>query len=277
MGLFNLNHTDRPSVKNESGFTLIEIVLALGILFFVMIGVSSFMLNAGKARMNAEREADLRVDKAVFSRALEKYISSAVNVEWTSAVINDVNAGKGLLRKYRSNLIADANSAPLTLGLFLRDAGVNQSDIRATALYYKEPTPLTPGRISLATSTSGTGSVDLNSNSAELTLDSVVDFEIGVGGMDVVDGEPVRVVKLNITQRVFTSGDQNDWRWCPASMSAVPACIMTVGVKDVESFYYLSLNKNLIDTGVTRSTGANKMETIDGEVYIYENVFIDRD
>jgi len=258
----------------DSGFTLLETLFSISLLGFMFFALVITFMGVGKAHYNTMRAVEVEAEGEVLYIVIQKYLKNAINIDWTSGAINNIGTGRGLIRKYQSGLSPSIVQEPIVIAAFLRDVGVNASDIRASVFFLKEPTYETPGTLLVSTSSSGSGTVNLNSNASQFKLENVVEVVVEPSGFVIPDGEPVREVKITTVQRLYKSDDKGTRRWCPVSiMNTDSNCKTTAIFRDITEYHYITLDKNVIDTGILVDTlGNTRKETIGGNLYFFNAV-----
>ena len=146
---------------------------------------------------------------------------------------------------------------------------VPTSDLRATGIYFVNPTPTTPGELIISSSPSGTGSVVLASSSAQHRFDSIVELEVSPSGFPSKNGDPVRVAHFRIVYRKFLSTEKDLWRWCPEANKTAPNCQVGARYKDIEHVLDIPFVNNSITTEFTDSSGNKRKETLFGDIYFF--------
>ncbi|MCJ8275898.1 MAG: hypothetical protein HRT44_13335 [Bdellovibrionales bacterium] len=234
---------------------------------------SSFFGTMVKTQKRAEQSIDVMGKIKTLDFILPNYIESAINVNWTSSPIVNIGTSNGEIRTYRSR---DRNNlrAPITMGLFLREAGfpnnVNRgSDLRATAIYFQEPTSLTSGKLLVATTNPGRGSATLSSNQAVFEMDGIVDFEFSEVGFST--GAAVRLLQARIVFRKFISTKQNEWRWCRDLTRS--NCSVGTQFVDIEHTINIPLVNNIFTSNLLNTSGTGSVNKILlGNFYMYRMV-----
>lgn len=268
--------TKISSIRSSRGYTLVEMTI-VGLLVSVagLMAASAFLL-LGKTATYVRSSADAEVNAYTLASMLPVYLGQAVEVDWTAGGIPaDLGAGRGRLRRYTSALSNSATPpTPIPIGLYLREEGrpsdgLDGSEIRATGIYFREPTRTSPGELFIASSDRGTGQAVLSPDLALERFSSIVEFSIEPAGFNVAMNQPVRVARVRVVYRKYMDGGSNDWRWCPASQSSDPTCRSPFSSRDIERVLNIPLPNNAIETNLRDSSGAFRRETIFGDLYFF--------
>lgn len=248
---------------------VVAIFLSAGVLLIA----GSVLLLVGKTNSFVHYSADEEANVRALSSSLPLYLGQAVNIDWTDTTITNINGGRGRLLNFTSSF-NPTPLPPIAIGIFLREAGIPNStiptsDLRATGLYFRNPTTLTEGELIISSATSGTGNVTVSSDQVSQSFKSIVGLEVSPGGFPSVSGDPVRVVKVKITYRKFLSTDKNEWRWCPEANKLGPNCQTSARYQDIEHILHIPLPNNAIPTNFTRPDGSQRNETLFGDLYFF--------
>lgn len=254
---------------NNRGLTLIELIVASTMGTLLILGCASMLLEFTKAHWYSHYSAEesARVQRASFT--MNRYLGNAINVDWTTGAINNIGGNRGQIRIFDSGFYAAGGAPPVTtVGVFLREAGYPSStnpgsDIRATALYFINPTETQGGRLFISSTPAGFGNVTLASNQYDVMFENLVEFHMNPSGFASGNGDPVRVVKLEMTFRRFRDSRQADWRFCPVAQMARPNCNTRSKYVDEK----VSLDVALVNNAIPTDFGTN--ETLYGNVYFY--------
>lgn len=260
--------------KSQEGFTIVETLIAVLLCAGVLIIAGSVLHAVGKTSMFVSYSADEEANARSLEYILPIYMEQAINVDWTSSSINNIGSSRGELRIFKSSLSLTPQ-APETIGVFLREAGrpnmaVPSSDLRGTAIYFRNPTATTEGELIISASRSGTGAVVLSSENPSHVFNSIVELEVSPGGFPSNSGDVVRVAKVRIVYRKFLSTEKNLWRWCPTADIAKSDCDVGARYKDIEHVFDIPFVNNTITTQFTNSSGNKRKETLFGDLYFFK-------
>lgn len=262
-------------LAQSQGYTLIELIIALSLSAVLALVASSALIAIGGAGAYGRRSAELEASSRFMDEVLRRYIGSAVHVDWTSGNIGNIASGRGLIKKFRSGFSLSAAAPFEAIGLFIREAGsagssFNRGDLRATALYFKNPSPTTSGELKIVTSPHGMGAARLSPSQAQIEFDSIVELELSPGVYNVASGDAVRIMNVRVVTRKFTSEERGDWRWCPSDrINRQASCRTKAPFRDIEKNFKLVMYNNAIETTLSNSDGSPHRETLLGNIYFY--------
>ncbi len=260
---------------NNKGFTLVETIIAGSLIIVVVMIAVSAMLLFGRTASFVKHSAETDENVRTVDAALNDYLAKAINVVWTGAQIGNPNNGAGQFRIFSSEL-RTGNPPPVAIAVFIREMGravqgAPQSMLRASGIYFREPTAKNPGVLSFSTSLEASGAVNVSSANALDRFDQIVDFRLEPSGYPVGAGESVRVVKATVVFRKFLDQDRNTWRWCPSSrIATVKACQSTASFKDVTLITHIPLVNNMVTTDRYDFVGGRVSETLFGSLYYFK-------
>jgi len=271
--------------KKEKGFTLIELVISIGLMSVLMMGgVFSFMKLIENAK-TIDEQIISTTNMNVLAQVLPKYIGMAVNVDWHDlgvSPITNVGAGKGQIAFFNSGFDI-APQPPINIGLFLRESGSpnpgnTRGNLKGTALYFRNPTPDTPGEFRITTSGNGSGVKNLYSDASTFIFSDLVGLSLSPAGHGSIAGEPVRSVRVQITMRKFFSGRKTNWCTATAITAGTAGCnsvdrLRETKFRDVNKTIFISLTNNRIsDESLTTAAGVIKTESLYGSLYFFRPV-----
>ena len=260
---------------------MIELVMAIAIATLISLMVLPGMHYITKAQLYLKDSAELEKVPKELSYMLPIYIGQAVNVDWTSANIGNINGGRGRIRKFTSTMTAN-RAAPIAVGVYLREAGSPNAlnargDIRATGLYFRNPSPTTPGELLVSSSGFGVGATTLSSDQPIQRFDNIVEFSLMPGGQDTPNGQPIRVVEARVVIRKFTLNTLGGEYWCPqANINAGTAGCGAGNIRnfrDIVHILYIPLVNNAIETtDYINAAGDLRRETLYGNIYFFKQI-----
>lgn len=257
----------------RNGYTLIELVIAMSLSAVLALVSAAVLISLSRVGQLSEQTGEEKVSARILQKTLSRYLSGALNTDWTNSVIDNVDSGRGKLRIFRSGLNATSSASQFqVVGLFLREEGFPSlsqpsGDVRATAMYFKNPKPKEPGELRIVTSPSGHGAATLAPSQAQFRIENILEFEVSPGGYRSVSGDAARIVRVRYVYRRFSSLNKKDWRWCPQDkISKITACQTKEGFKDIEKIFQVTLFNNALET--TIGGGAYK-ENILGDIYFF--------
>lgn len=265
--------------KNQKGFTLIELVLSIGLMSVLMLGGVYSLMQLIQTAKTIDNQVTTTTSTGLLAQTLPKYLGMAVNLDWTTGNITNVGAGKGRLRIYNSGFTL-AQQPPIAVGLFLRESGSPNSgnfrgNLKGTAFYFQNPTPNTPGEFRIVTSGSGAGLKTLHSDASVFTFTDLVGLSIAPAGHSSTNGEPVRTVRVQLTSRKFFSGSKTNWCTGVAIRSNVGDCATRpTTFRDVNRVIFISaVNNRISDESLTvLGTAQPKTESLYGSLYFFRPV-----
>lgn len=262
---------------------MIELVMAIAIATLVSLMVLLGMHFITKAQLFIKDSAELEKAPKELSFMLPLYLGQAVNVDWTGGNINNINNGRGRIRRFTSAMTA-TRRPPVAIGVYLREAGnpsaVNaRGDLRATGMYFRSPTPTTPGELIISSSGYGVGVARLSSDQPVQRFDNIVELRLRPGGLNTPNGRPVRVVEVSVVIRKFTLNTQAAEFWCPqANINArSPGCRERNirNFRDISHTLYIPLVNNAIETtDFINAAGDLRRETLYGNIYFFKQTTV---
>jgi prepilin-type N-terminal cleavage/methylation domain-containing protein len=264
--------------SKQRGFTLIELILSIGLMTVLMLGGVYSLMQLIQTGKTIEEQIVTTTNTKLLAQTLPKFLGMAINVDWTTAPINNVGAGKGQIRIYDSGFNL-APQPPVAVGLFLREAGSPNAgnfrgNLKGTAIYFQNPTPNTPGELRISTSGSGEGLKSLYSDASVFNFTDLVALSIGPAGHTSTNGEPVRAVRVQITSRKFYAGSKTNWCTERAIRDGLGDCASRPSnFRDIEKIIFVSLiNNRISDESLTTVTGIVKPESLYGSLYFFNPV-----
>lgn len=262
-------------LRSSAGFTLVEaIVVALLVAVFALMAVTG-MTYLGQAQATFTRSVELEENSRLLAATVPRYLGQAVNTVWDTGPIGDIGAGQGRLQLAFDSGLDMLATPPASLGVFLREsghpaAGNPGSDLRATALYFRNPTPLSEGELIVSSSGPGGGALTLSPDDpGVLKFGSIVELHQSPAGMSAKSGDSVRVIRLRIVYRKFTDPERSNWRWCPAADMAQPKCASVAQYRDVTRTLDIPLVDNAVATNTFYEDGTRRKETLFGDLYFF--------
>jgi hypothetical protein len=256
--------------RNNLGYTLIELLMASGIGALVILGSTTMLLQFLQASWYSNHTSEQWSNIQTAQLILPQYFGQALNVDWTNAAIGNIGAGRGQIRFFTSGFNATGGAqAPESVAAFLREAGYPSpsnpgSDIRATAVYFRNPSVSESGQLIVSSSGPGFGPANLSSNDPWNVLDSIVELEVGNAGYLSVPGDPVRALRLRIVFRRFIDPDQTQWQYCPQDqIPSNNACQTSARFVDETVFLDIPVVNNRIPTDFGTE------ETLYGNLYFF--------
>lgn len=261
---------------------MIELIVAVAIATLVSLMVLPGIHYITKAQIYLKESAELEETNKELSNIIPLYIGHAVNVDWTSSAINNIDGGRGRMRIFNSSMTASV-APPVAVGVYLREVGDPgasnaRGDIRATALYFRNPSPTTPGELLISTSGFGVGTTTLSSDQSAHRFENIVEFSLRPGGNSTIN-EPVRVVEARIVIRKFSLNNQGGDFWCPQFNidNGSPGCggANLRNFRDIVHTLYLPVVNNAIDTtDYINTAGDLRKETLYGNLYFFKQTTV---
>lgn len=259
----------------QSGFSLLELMISIACCSLItLMSIPALLMILNGGRMNRET-VDMEENNKMMSMILPNYIGQAINVDWTSFPIVDISGDRGQILNFTSQYSPVADPLPITVGVFLREAGhpstaTAYGDIRAVALYFKNPSLTTAGEFTISSSPQNVGQVVLNSDQFEYRVGSLVGLKVSPGGYHIGDNTPVRVVQVEMVYRKFLTADASLWHWCPEDSLGEAGCDTGVSFKDIKKTIHISLVNNSIETSdFISGTNIRRKENLYGNLYFF--------
>lgn len=268
-----LIHKKKLQRAFSRGFSLIELLIVLSIITFILFTFSFLMTAMGNYKFTSIKNVEKNDELYLLDLILPNYLTYAINVDWTNAAIGNIGASRGRLRNYSSSLSGNPNRQPMTIGVYLRDEGLvnGESDLRATGIYFRNPTVNSPGELYFASSGTGTGAFLLSPSTAAQKISNLVELEIAPSGLINSSEDVVRSIRLRVVYRKQLTPDQSLWRWCPRSLvGSNTNCQSEANYKDFEKIYDYILVNNLIESNAVTSSGLPRKEGLFGRTYFFK-------
>ncbi len=262
-------------LQNQNGMTLVELMVATAASTLIILGGAMLLSSILEADAFTRRSADTLETAQSLEMNIPHYVGQAINARWTDIDITNIGGGPGEIRTFRSSRDAAIATPPTTVAAFIREAGYTSStnpgsDLRATSLYFKNPTATTPGILFVSSSNPGTGTTTLSSRNAEMFFDNIVEFELSSGGIPIDAGDTVRMVEMRVVFRKFRSSEPSEWRWCPSiEMNTTAECRSGAQYTDITKLINIPLRNNVMISNFESETGSRLEETVYGDVYYY--------
>jgi len=266
--------------EKQSGFTLIELIISVALTSILMLGGVLSLIKLIETSKTIDEQVTTTTSTDVMVQILPKYLGMAINVDWTASNIVDLGANKGRLRLFNSGFNL-TQQPPINVGLFLREtgspnAGNSRGNIKATAFYFTNPTPDSPGEFRITTSGSGEGLKSLYSDASVHTFTDLVGLSISPAGHPSAVGDPVRTVRIQLTSRKFYSGGKSNWCTQAAIDGSLSDCATRPSTfRDIQKTIFVNLiNNRISDESVVTASGEVKRESLYGSMYFFRPVRI---
>ncbi len=262
--------TLNKTLKSNKGFSLTEIVVALAVSGIVVMMAGKGLLDITRASVVAQDTAEKWNEEQSLAFSLNSYLGRALRVNWTTSPITNIGNNPGLLRDFNSGFVnSNTNSQYITLGAFLREAGAPDpanptSDIRATGLYFKNPSIQQSGQLVISSSSPGFGPVTISSHDPDVVYDSIVELEIKPGSSLSNSGAPVRMAHVRVVTRRFLTTIKTQWHYCPASQLGNAACQTGARYVDTTQHLFIPMANNAITNGFGQG------ESLYGDIYFFQ-------
>ncbi len=250
--LIELSDT-KKSKKEANGFSLVELMVAMGIGTIVSLGVSTLFIFAVEQFTILVEQNNTEEELLWASYHTRSFLSQAVGLRTPDpAIPNEIEgAGDGpeglnvnhfqvsgggaatqgvILENYISSTDFDTagNSLDIDLiTLFPRENGFptgsgnafTGSKLFTSAIYFQRPTIGTAGKIYFIVGREGTGAnLEMFPTDNEIVYDKITEFDLTT---DVVEGTPAgnpeiaKSASIRIVGRYFRTADRNLQVWCP--------------------------------------------------------------
>lgn len=262
--------TLNKTLKSNKGFSLTEIVVALAVSGILVMMAGKGLIDITRASVVAQDTADKWREEQSLAFSLNSYLGRALEVNWTNTAINNIGSGAGRLRDFTSGFVNSAtNSQYITVGAFLREAGAPDptnptSDIRATGIYFKNPSIQQSGQLVISSSQPGFGQVEISSHQPDVVYDSIVELDIKPGSSLSNSGSPVRMAHIKIVTRRFLSTIKTQWHYCPASQLGNAGCQTSARYVDTTQHIFVPMANNAITNGFGQG------ESLYGDIYFFQ-------
>ncbi len=256
--------------QNNKGFTLVELLIASAIGVILILGASMMLLQFTKAHWYSNYTSEEWSNIQLANFILPRYFGLGLGVDWEAGNIGNIGGNRGQIRMFNSGLNPGSiPQQPITVGSFLREAGNPSpantgSDIRATGIFFKNPSITEPGELIISSSDQGFGSAVVSSDNPIHVLSSIVEMQVSPAGFPSISGDPVRAVRLQVVFRRFLDPDQTAWQYCPeAEIPNWSGCQTKARYVDET----LLLDVPLVNNAIATDFGTN--ETLYGNMYFF--------
>ena len=270
----------------ESGMTMLELVMAVGLTGIVLIIAAGVYLMSVQQNTYLKQSIDTEVDEMravnlmsiVFGQALDLKFQGNVSLNAYSGVSD------GAMREFDSDSSFGTPPTVQTLAVFWRDNRISQSGSGAlasqptkTAIYFQMPTPTTWGVLYLNMGNSGaltpTRSDQIFEGFTRLRILNVTtanDLSLGQ-----VIGNPVTSFDVELTYRhFFGEPDPVVGRnFCPGSLvGTLPQCPPITAFRDVVRTIKIAARNNVIGYSPSIASGVRGARLFD-LIHFYQPAF----
>ena len=242
-----------PIHDSESGYSLVEIMVALGICSIVLVGiaslVSSFMASEHAIRDTVDLDEEAIRLQYYFTRPFR----TAVNLQRNAGSIDTyalpnsaagVIAFKGqILDGFDSATLPNSNSITTALMVFARDKGFlttapaqGLSDFQPVGVYFQQPSATTFGILYVNEGSTGGVLKPSKSGSFATNITRLVINDIVMDSSNVF----VKSFTVNVEMRYPSSVSEANLVWCPVANP----CAGGAPAKDVKRSFTVVLNNN---------------------------------
>lgn len=258
-------------LPHEHGFSLIEVLLALGISAFMVIMTATvithmmYRKNQVEDRMKSESGV-LRAEWLIRS-----YLGQAVNIHGQGNSSLDTYSGPtGMIRLFNGNSSTMTPSIT-TVAVFIRESGsraAGGSDLRPTGIFFHRPTATKSGVVFIDP---GNTPSNIKPDYGDFFFDNVVEFQ--TRDFTYHNGDPTRPLlsaEVRVVIRYFTGADNgngNGKSWCPRADITAGLCPQPgVPYRDDERTFRVYFRNN--DLNVAARGGALR-EFVHGFLYFF--------
>jgi len=298
--MFNMQNEPIISLKNNKGFTLVEIMVTALLVAIMTLAISSVMLSNQKNFKSFQDNQVSLSEIARLSYYMQRYFSQSINIRYFgSADLDSHNTldtdYTGRLRTYdsrdyairatsESGLAANIETLALTI-MENKNSALNQTGSRLATLgmYFQRPTAQTYGQLYIqkASSNNVHAGVDLrpgvtNADQTASVFQRLVEAQVlRVYPEGASAGNKITAADFRFVARSFVDPDENTWNWCPANITST-AC-PKISVNDHEELITVTFKNNLIDDSygsnvvntTTNSSGTAGTRTL-GPIYFFQ-------
>ncbi len=240
-------------VKNKLGFTLIEVLAAVGIISIVLMTITQVTLFGVRLAQQTGSNLNDQVDRSLMIFVMNKYLPFATDLISETNIANMQACCPGTdgmgraISGFRSNNFFERNEAyPLLIfNRYGPTAAGTGAMLKATGLYFIPPNPQRAGILIIAESTDGqldyTKSVMRFENIVEVNIPTLMTTRDAMG-LNKVLSVPIEI----ITRRTLSAGTGQKLQWCPQALANRCTFNTAARFKDEQNDIYLNiLNNNL--------------------------------
>ncbi|MCB0394009.1 MAG: prepilin-type N-terminal cleavage/methylation domain-containing protein [Bdellovibrionales bacterium] len=280
----------------QSGFSLIELMVAVGIGTIVALGISTLFIFAVEQFTILVEQNNTEEEMLWASYHTRSFLSQAVQlqtrnatatggIDYTTPTFN--NQGY-VVRNYDSQSFfagdVAGTSIPVDLiAVFAREngfassAGFAGSSLYNSAIFFQRPLIGLPGKlyfiVGSPTSAAGGSMVPADD---QIVYERIVEYAISTVDVPVSGGTPnvSKAATVTITGRYFRTSDRNRQLWCPSANSATAGCGNTV-YRDITMTISVGFRNNaLLNCADLANTvgcsGTDYRERLHGGLYFYK-------
>lgn len=276
----NPSHNANIALSNQQGFSLIEMLITVGLSSILVYGIGSLMNVASSQSESLREKIRFESESYQLSFYLKHIVSMGLGVELVDGVdlntqnstIATANPNTGFIRTYdfaNNYTIGDAAEID-TIGYFLRETLTSahvgaapgaESRFRPTAIYFQKPTETTFGVIYIDLGTDqSAGATAMLPDMNDLRFEGIVDLKINlseaeVSLFDITRPEATNPVQqrissltFKITHREYFAAHNNlkTFKWCPSRFMDQPECATNEQYRDVEQVVRVVLRNNVL-------------------------------
>lgn len=240
-------------LRSQNGLTLIEVIATLPVALMITLGVGAALIAMTTLGLGTRKNADTQSEAVRLGSEIRHLTQFAMNVRLANGSLNGSTSpsGEGFVRTWSYRQFSDATSPNTVLMFFNREArpsrntanGGLTSQQQPIAVFFREPTPRTPGAILVNYGRPGGGAQNLLPSQAQLRFESLV----GVSLRDPVvsQGQILERISFHFTTRNFLASDQRPQHWCPRQDVATNAiCRNGASYRDTERIFTLKFDNN---------------------------------
>jgi hypothetical protein len=274
-------------IRKSNGFSLAELMIAVGIGAAVILGVAALIMSAYTQSHLITDAAEAEIDEMRAMNALQNVFAQSINVKFWKGVapgddLNNYVGADGQIREFDSDTYwTDPTHQAYPLAVFWREgqnskanpqsSGGLTSNLKRTGIYFQKPKPPAPGQ----RSTWGVLYISQPQGVAPLSASRASDFFFGgftrLRIMNVTTYDPttsfqksqapVTSFEIELTFRRFFGQNTSDPRsFCPAAFIA--DCPENVKYKDIVRVSRITLRNNTIDASPSGPSGARLYDLI---------------
>ena len=236
----------RGRLSNYQGMSLIEVVVAVGILGILGLVFHTLMLNIQKEYLTVSERITLETEAADLAFYLKHYLSNAVELydSGTGSVAGNFSNTQGRIREFNLSSLWTVSSGPGVaepVALFFRETLKSRQTpvppdaerYLPTGLFLVRPTINRYGVIGFSLGDSTTNVLSGTPGRVSPKFGRLVDLRLQSFVTDGSSGfRKLQSMVVTFTLRAYRGGADQDHTWCP------PAQMLTVAVCQTQSPYF---------------------------------------
>jgi prepilin-type N-terminal cleavage/methylation domain-containing protein len=252
------HEADQRSARAKAGFTLVEVMVAIGLSGILITTIASLMMSVGQETHALIDGADFENDMDRLEYLIERQMRLAVNLTYVGSTSINSNTlgtkGLGYMRAFDSTALANTNTTVNAIALYYRETAhistsvaTLRSSFAPTGVYFQQPSATTYGVLYIDPGT-GAGQTALAPSLGLITLTPLTGVVINASDFDLSASSGVSFVKsfkMTVYSRVASSTLPGLLAWCPPAAMGTSPCVSAVPYKDLSRTFTVKLRDNV--------------------------------